>query len=59
MMSERGVAQETLFHECSLELHVQAVHMLRAIDRVIDLLGLQAHLQPFSSAMGRPSTVQN
>ena len=55
MMGERRVVQEALFYEFSLERHVPAGHLLRAIDRVIDLSGLRAHLQPFYSAMGRPS----
>ena len=55
MMGERRVVQEALFYEFSLERHVPADHMLRAIDRVVDLSGLRAHLQPFYSAMGRPS----
>ena len=55
MMGERRVAQEALFYEFSLERHVPADHLLRAIDRVVDLAGLRAHLQPFYSAVGRPS----
>ena len=46
MMGERRVMQEALFYEFSLERHVPAGHLLRAIDRVIDLSGLRAHLQP-------------
>ena len=55
MMGERRVAQEALFYAFSLEQHVPTDHQLRAIDRVVDLAGLRAHLQPFYSAMGRPS----
>ncbi len=55
MMGERQVVQEALFYEFSLELHVPTDHLLRAIDRVIDLSGLRAQVQPFYSAMGRPS----
>ena len=55
MMGERQDVQEALFYEFSLERHVPAGHLLRAIDRVIDLSGLRAHLKPFYSAMGRPS----
>ena len=32
MMGERRVAQEALFYEFSLERHVPADHLLRAID---------------------------
>src|SRR5687768_7376909 len=55
MMGERRVAQEALFYEFSLERHIPADHLLRAIDRVVDLSGLRAHLRPFYSAIGRPS----
>ena len=55
MMGERQVVQEALFYEFSLERHVPADHLLRAIDRVSDLSGLRTHLQPFYSPMGRPS----
>jgi transposase len=55
MMGERRVAQEALFYEFSLERHVPANHLLRAIDRFVDLSGLRAHLRPFYSEIGRPS----
>ncbi len=54
-MGERRVVQEALFYEFSLKRHVPADHLLRVIDRVIDLSDLRAHLQPFYSAIGRPS----
>jgi hypothetical protein len=56
MMGERRVAQEALFYAFSLERHVPADHLLRAIDRVVDLSGLRAHLRPFYSKVGRPSS---
>ncbi len=37
MMGERTVAQEALFYEFSLERHVPADHLLRSIDRFVDL----------------------
>ena len=55
MMGERRVDQSALFYEFSLERHVPADHMLRAIDRFVELDGLRAHLAPFYSAIGRPS----
>ena len=55
MMGERTVMQEALFYGFSLEQHVPADHMLRAIDRFVDLEGVRAHLAPFYSATGRPS----
>ena len=55
MMGERTVMQEALFYGFSLERHVPSDHMLRSIDRFVDLSGVRAHLEPYYSAMGRPS----
>src|SRR3954452_2055826 len=55
MMGERTVAQEALFYEFSLEHHLPTDHLVRAIDRFVDLSGIRAHLRPFYSDMGRPS----
>ena len=55
MMGERQVMQGALFYEFSLEGHVPAGHMLRSIDRFVDLDGLRARLAPFYSSTGRPS----
>src|SRR5580693_1889810 len=55
MMGERTVLQEPLFLGFSLERHVPADHMLRSIDRFVDLDGLRQHLAPFYSPIGRPS----
>jgi transposase len=55
MMGERTVMQEALFYGFSLERHVPNDHMLRSIDRFVDLSGVRAHLEPYYSATGRPS----
>ena len=55
MMGDRRVDQAALFYEFSLERHVPADHMLRAIDRFVDLDGVRAHVAPFYSPIGRPS----
>jgi len=55
MMGPRQVAQAALFYEFSLEEHVPADHLLRSIDRFVDLEDLRRHLAPFYSATGRPS----
>ena len=55
MMGERRVDQAALFYTFSLEDHVPANHLLRSIDRFVELEGLRAHMAPFYSAMGRPS----
>ena len=55
MMGERQVEQGSLFYQFSLERHVPASHLLRAIDRFLDLEEVCAHVAPFYSPIGRPS----
>jgi len=55
MMGERRVDQGALFYEFSLDRHVPADHLLRAIDRFVDLTDLRVRLAPFYSSVGRPS----
>lgn len=55
MMGDRQVVQGSLFYEFSIETHVPADHLLRSIDRFVDLTELRAHLAPFYSTTGRPS----
>jgi transposase len=55
MMGERTVAQGALFYSFNLERHVPAEHMLRSIDRLVDLSALREHLRPYYSKTGRPS----
>ena len=43
MMGERRVMQEALFYGFSLERHVPDDHLLRKIDRFVDLSELRAH----------------
>ena len=54
MMGERTVMQEALFYSFRIEDHVPGDHLLRAIDRFVDLAGIREHLKPFYSSMGRP-----
>jgi transposase len=55
MMGERQVDQAALFYEFSIERHVPQDHLLRAIDRFVDLSEVRRELVPFYSATGRPS----
>src|SRR6202790_245221 len=55
MMGPRQVDQAALFYEFSLERHVPAAHLLRSIDRFVDLSEVRNHLAPFYSSTGRPS----
>lgn len=55
MMGPRQVAQSALFYEFSIEDHVPPDHLLRAMDRFVDLGDMRRHLAPFYSSTGRPS----
>jgi transposase len=55
MMGHRQVEQAALFYEFSLEKHVPADHLLRSIDRFVDLEEVRRGLAPFYSSIGRPS----
>jgi transposase len=55
MMGERQSDQPELFYGFSLERHVPADHLLRSIDRFVDLGDIRAQLRPFYSDTGRPS----
>src|SRR5206468_11821743 len=55
MMGERRVQQEALLYQFSLERHVPEKHLLRSIDRFVELDGLRQELAPYYSEIGRPS----
>src|SRR5262245_17184539 len=55
MMGDRLVMQECLFYEFCLDEFVPSDHMLRTVDRFVDLSDLRQHLGAFYSSMGRPS----
>ena len=55
MMGHRQVEQAALFYEFSLERHVPGDHLLRSIDRFVELGELRRDLAPFYSTLGRPS----
>lgn len=44
-----------LFYEFDLDAHVPANHVLREIDRFLDMRSMREHLRPFYSHTGRPS----
>ena len=49
MLGPKQEAQAALFYEFSLEDHVPQDHMLRSIDRFVDLSSIRAHLADFYS----------
>jgi len=55
MLGPTQEAQGALFYEFSIDDHVPQDHLLRSIDRFVDLSGIRQHLAPFYSNTGRPS----
>jgi transposase len=55
MMGRQFGGQEKLFYSFNLEDHVPQNHLLRGIDRYLDLSELRKHLSDFYSHTGRPS----
>jgi len=54
-MKSSQTAPAQLFYDVDLECHVPSGHMLREIDRFLDVEGLREALRPFYSHLGRPS----
>jgi len=55
MMGQQGGCQDRLFYSFNLDDHVPQDHLLRGIDRFVDLNELRRHLASFYSHTGRPS----
>jgi transposase len=55
MMGPQQTDQAALFYSFSLDRHVPALHLLRAIDRFVELSSVRSELAPFYSSIGRPS----
>jgi len=55
MLGQQGGQQDELFYSFSLESHVPGDHLLRGIDRCLDLSELRQQLVPYYSHTGRPS----
>jgi transposase len=55
MMGHRQVEQAALFYEFSLDQHIPADHLVRSIDRFVELGDLRRELAAFYSRIGRPS----
>src|SRR3546814_20938706 len=55
MMGRQQAGQAPLFYAFNLEDHVPANHLLRGIDRFLDLCEPHQHLAPHYSHTGRPS----
>jgi len=54
-MGQQGGSHDELFYSFNLESHVPSDHLLRGIDRCLDLSELRQQLAPYYSHTGRPS----
>ena len=59
MMGERRSGQEALFYEFSLERHVPAEHLLRSIDRFVELDGCGASWRGFTARWVGPRSIRS
>ena len=59
MMGHRQVEQAALFYEFSLERHVPADHLLRSIDRFVELGGLLQELAAFAVPQQREAKARD
>jgi transposase len=55
MMGQQAGEQAQLFYSFNLDQHIPSDHLLRGIDRFLDLSDLRQHLAPLYSPIGRPS----
>ena len=59
MMGERRVRQDTLFYEFSLERHVPERHLLRSIDRFVELDGVRRNWLHFTARRAGRQLIPN
>ena len=55
MMGHNDLPQKPLFYAFNLDDQVPQDHLLRKVDRFLDLSDLRQHLAPYYSHTGRPS----
>ena len=55
MLGPKQEASSALLYEFSIDDHVPQDHLLRSIDRFVDLSSIRPHLAEFYSHTGRPS----
>jgi len=59
MMGQRQVLQGALFYDFSVETHVPPEHLLRRIDRFVDLDGVRTWPAPLYSSMGDRRSIRS
>jgi hypothetical protein len=59
MMGEPRSGQDALFYEFSLERHVPSDHLLRSIDRFVELDGVRGELAQFAARRADPRSIRS
>ena len=59
MMGQLSSGQDRLFYSFNLEDHIPANHLLRSIDRCLDLGGQRHYLTEFYSPLGALQLILN
>lgn len=59
MMGPRQEAQGSLFYEFSIEDHVPQDHLLRGMDRFVELPAIRQQLGPFYSRLDGHRLIRN
>jgi len=59
MMGQLSSGQERLFYSFNIEDHIPANHLLRSIDRCLDLSDLRHYLADFTARLGVPRLILN
>jgi hypothetical protein len=59
MMAERRIERPAPLYELLLDGHLHQNHLLRAINRFVDLDGVRAHLAPFTARSADLRSIQS
>lgn len=59
MLGPKQEAQDALFYEFSIDGHMPQDHLLRSIDRFVDLSGIRRTLQSFTAILVVPRLIPN
>jgi hypothetical protein len=59
MLGPKQEAQSALFYEFLIDDHVPQDHLLRSIDRFVDLSSIRTHLSDFTATQAALLSIQN
>ncbi len=59
MMGQQTGVKNQLFYSFNLDTHVPSDHLLRGIDRFLDLGELRGHLAPSTATQADPQSIRS